>query len=56
VRAADIPPTTIYVRCGKLMSSADEPFRGPLTMIVKDGTIAAIAESLQVPDGPHELV
>ena len=55
VRAADVPPATLYVRCGKLMSSADEPLRGPLTMIVKGGTIAAIAESLPVPEGAREL-
>jgi imidazolonepropionase-like amidohydrolase len=55
VRAADVPPDTLYVRCGKLMSSADAPLRGPLTMIVKGKTIAAIAESLPMPEGAHEL-
>jgi hypothetical protein len=55
VHAADVPPTTLYVRCGKLMSSADEPLRGPLTMIVKGKTIAAIAESLPMPEGAREF-
>lgn len=55
VHAADVPPTTLYVRCGKLMSSADEPLRGPLTMIVNGRTITAIAESLPMPEGAREL-
>jgi imidazolonepropionase-like amidohydrolase len=54
-RAADVPPATLYVRCGKLMSSADEPLRGPLTMIVKGRTIAAIGKSLPMPEGAQQL-
>src|SRR6266700_683171 len=53
--AANTASTTLYVRCGKLMSSASEPLKGPITMVVKDGKVAAIGESLQIPVGEKEL-
>ncbi len=53
--AANTASTTLYVRCGKLMSSASEPLKGPITMVMKDGKVAAIGESLQIPVGGKEL-
>jgi imidazolonepropionase-like amidohydrolase len=49
-RAAD-PAKVLYVRCGKLMTSAAEPLKGPMTMIVTDGHITAIGASLPMPAG-----
>jgi len=48
-------PATLYVRCGKLMTSASEPLTGPMTMIVVGGKITAIGKSLPVPAGAQEL-
>ena len=47
--------TTLYVKCGKLMTSAAEPLSGPMTMIVTGGRITAIGKSLAVPAGAQEL-
>ena len=54
-RAADLAPKTLYVRCGKLMTSASDPLRGPTTIIVIDGKITDIGQSLAVPAGAQEL-
>jgi imidazolonepropionase-like amidohydrolase len=48
--AAD-PPKTLYVKAGKLMTSAAEPLKGATTMIVVDGKITEIGSSLAVPAG-----
>jgi imidazolonepropionase-like amidohydrolase len=54
-RAADLAPKTLYVRCGKLMTSTSEPLRGPTSIIMIDGKITAIGQSLAVPAGAQEL-
>ncbi|HEY0264324.1 MAG TPA: amidohydrolase family protein [Granulicella sp.] len=53
--AADAPAKTLYVRAGKLMTSAAEPLKGPMTMVVTDGKITAIGASLPVPAGAQEV-
>jgi imidazolonepropionase-like amidohydrolase len=54
-RAADAAPKTLYVRCGKLMTSASDPLKGPTSIVVTDGKIIAIGQSLPVPAGAKEL-
>jgi imidazolonepropionase-like amidohydrolase len=54
-RAAEPAPKTLYVRCGKLMATASDPLKGPTAIIVTDGKITAIGESLPVPAGAQEL-
>ncbi len=53
--AADRQSTILYVRCGRFMGSASEPLKGPTSMIVTNGTITAIGDSLPVPQGATEL-
>jgi imidazolonepropionase-like amidohydrolase len=54
-RAADLAPKTLYVRCGKLMTSAADPLKGPTSIVVTDGKIVAIGQSLPVPAGAKEV-
>jgi len=54
-RAADAAPKVLYIRCGKLMTSADAPLKGPSTLIVTDSHITAIGDNLPVPDGAQQL-
>ncbi|WP_162538882.1 amidohydrolase family protein [Granulicella sp. WH15] len=53
--AAEPPSKTLYVRAGKLMTSASDPLKGPTTMIVTDGRISAIGDALPVPQGAEEV-
>lgn len=53
--AAETPSSTLYVRCGRLMISADEALKGPTTMVVKNGKIAAVGVALPMPVGSQEL-
>jgi imidazolonepropionase-like amidohydrolase len=53
--AADAPTAPLYVRCGKLMVSADEGLKGPTTMIVENGKITSIGVSGAVPIGARQL-
>ena len=46
---------TLYVKCGKLMTSASEPLQGPMTMIVSGGRITALGKSLAMSAGAQEL-
>ena len=54
-RAAAPVPAVLYVRCGKLMTSADAPLKGPTTLVVTDGRITAIGDNLPVPAGAQQL-
>ena len=53
-RAAAPVPAVLYVRCGKLMTSADAPLKGPTTLVVTDGRITAIGDNLPVPAGAQQ--
>lgn len=45
------PAKVLYVRCGRLMTSAAEPLKGPMTLIVTDGRITEIGTALVMPTG-----
>nr|WP_255551360.1 amidohydrolase family protein [Granulicella sp. dw_53] len=53
--AAEPTGTTLYVRCGKLMTTVSDPLKGPTSIIVTNGRITAIGQSLAVPAGATEL-
>jgi len=53
--AADPVAKTLYVRCGKLMTTATDPLKGPTSIVVTNGRITAIGQSLPVPAGAEEL-
>jgi len=54
-RAAEPAAKTLYVRCGKLMTTATDPLKGPTSIVVVNGRITAIGQSLPVPAGAEEL-
>jgi imidazolonepropionase-like amidohydrolase len=53
--AEDKVSSIIYVRCGRLMTSADQPLQGPIAMILKDGKVIGIGVSLPMPAGAQLL-
>ena len=55
IRAAEPTAKILYVRCGKLMSSAADPLKGPTSIVVTDGKISAIGSSLPVPAGAEQI-
>ena len=53
--APDVAPIVLYVRCGKLMTSADAALKGPTSLIVTNGRITAIGDNLPIPAGAQQL-
>lgn len=45
----------LYVKCGHLLTSAAEPLQGPSTIVITDGIITAISQTLAPPAGAKVL-
>jgi len=53
--SAHAQATTLFVKCGHLLTSASEPLRGPSDLVITDGVITAIGHALTPPAGAKVL-